>query len=87
MPHYIVDRNAQANGDHEVHLSGSVWSCLPAEADQRELGSHDGCASALRIARLFYGKANGCARCAVSCHVPSDSVSSLAAPGAAVGSA
>lgn len=85
MPDYIVDRNAQSNGDHEVHLRGSVWSCLPAEADQRELGSHDGCASALRIARLFYGQANGCARCAVSCHVPSAVAASATPERAAAG--
>lgn len=83
MPHYIVDRNAQPNGEHEVHVRGSVWSCLPAEADQREIGSHDDCEGALRIARLFYGRANGCARCAVSGHVPWGAVGSLAHPGAA----
>jgi hypothetical protein len=68
MPIYIVNRNAQDNGDHEVHDRSSAWNCLPDEANRRELGSHDSGASAVRLAQLFYGNANGCATCMVSSH-------------------
>lgn len=66
MPHYVVNRRADEHGDHRVHDRASIWSCLPDEADRRELGSHDGGASAVRLATAFYGRANGCERCLIS---------------------
>ena len=82
MPHFIVNRDADAHGDHQVHDRNSVWGCLPAEADQRELGAHDECASAVRLALLFYPQVNGCARCTVTCHVARRELEPAASRGA-----
>jgi len=67
MPRYCVNRNAQSNGDHEVHISRQNV-CLPAESNRLDLGVHDTCQSAVRAARQYFEQVNGCAWCARSCH-------------------
>ena len=66
MLHYCVNRKAQENGDHEVH----VLSCnrLPNSENRKALGLHDGCHSAVRKAKIDYPKANGCFWCCNACH-------------------
>jgi hypothetical protein len=66
MAYYYVNRNAQSNGDHEVHTTGC--SFMP-EADNRTyLGDFSTCASAVREAKQHYDQVNGCYYCAKACH-------------------
>lgn len=66
MPRYYVNKNAQANGDHEVHQSGCSY--MPAEHNRIYLGVHDTCGSAVREAKKTYSKSNGCFFCSRACH-------------------
>ena len=66
MALYFVNKNAQANGDHEVHISNCSW--LPAAENLKSLGYHDNCASAVREAKKTYPQSNGCAYCCPTCH-------------------
>lgn len=68
MRTYCVNKNAQANGDHEVHdVTAKMW-CLPEAVNQQNLGYQDDCSAAVRAARAYYSKVNGCAYCAPGCH-------------------
>jgi len=63
---YYVNKNAQANGDHEVHTV--TCSFLP-EADNRiYLGDLAGCRPAVREAKKRYPQSNGCFYCSRDCH-------------------
>ena len=67
MPNYIVNSQAQSNGDHEVH----AFDCnfLPALQHRIALGFHSNCSSAVTKAKsIGYQRANGCYFCAYSCH-------------------
>ena len=72
MPNYIVNRNAQSNGDHEVHLSPqSLCSSprYPLPQNQEPLGDHVTCNGAVAEAkRRGYARANGCYYCSFACH-------------------
>jgi hypothetical protein len=64
MAAYCVNNQPQNNGDHEVHRQGCPWW----PADRRSLGEHPNCHSAVAMAKVFYGQANGCAHCSKECH-------------------
>lgn len=66
MTHYYVNKNSQANGDHEVHKSACTW--LPHEHNRQYLGDHPSCRSAVVAARVFYPQSNGCYYCSTECH-------------------
>ena len=68
MPRYTVNKNAQANGDHEVHDMTISRSCHPASFNQLDLGLHSTCSSAVQAAKRHYARSNGCANCAPACH-------------------
>lgn len=63
---YYVNKNAQSNGDHEVHTS--TCSYLPAEANRRYLGDFTSCSLAVIEASKYYSQVNGCYYCANPCH-------------------
>jgi hypothetical protein len=63
---YYVNKNAQANGDHEVHTSSC--SFLPAARNRLYLGDFAGCASAVIAAKKHYPRSNGCYYCARACN-------------------
>lgn len=68
MPHYIVNRNAQPNGDHEVHRV-DICTRLPNTENQMALGWYESCREAVAAARrVGYITANGCAFCIPGCH-------------------
>jgi hypothetical protein len=67
MPYYCVNKNAQSNGDHEVHDSWAN-SCLPATWNQQDLGYHSSCSEAVTAARSYYSQVDGCAYCVPTCH-------------------
>lgn len=66
MASYYVNKNAQANGDHEVHR----FSCsfLPAPENRKYLGEYESCAPAVREAKKTYPQSNGCYYCSPACH-------------------
>jgi hypothetical protein len=66
MPNYYVNKNAQANGDHEVHTESCAY--LPAVTNRIYLGYFSNCAEAVREARKYYSQVNGCYYCSLPCH-------------------
>jgi len=66
MAVYIVNKNAQTNGDHEVH----VITCerLPLKENRHHLGNFESCKEALVIAKGYNSEADGCAYCCHECH-------------------
>lgn len=66
MASYYVNRNAQNNGDHEVHKSGCNW--MPDAANRQYLGDFTTCREAVRAARSHYSQVNGCYYCSLECH-------------------
>lgn len=68
MAEYCVNRNAQSNGDHEVHNLDADCSFLPDRANRVALGNHANCSTAVRKAKKEYPSANGCFHCAKACH-------------------
>ncbi len=66
MSRYYVNRNAQSNGDHEVHTIGC--SFMP-EADNRiYLADYSHCQQAVREAKKHFNQVNGCFYCSRECH-------------------
>lgn len=66
MPMYFVNKNAQRNGDHEVHKEDCTF--LPESNNRISLGYHSNCKSAVRKAKDYFDQVNGCAFCSVECH-------------------
>lgn len=64
MASYYVNQNAQANGDHEVHVDG----CTYMPTYKTYLGEYSTCAPAVSKAKLTYPRANGCYWCCRACH-------------------
>jgi hypothetical protein len=63
---YYVNKNAQANGDHEVHTS--ECSFVPAADNRLYLGDYTSCGPAVTEARKTYRQSNGCYYCSRACH-------------------
>ena len=69
MPTYCVNRNAQPNGDHEVHDIASTKGCLPEPVHRINLGWHPSCREAVREAKnSYFRQSNGCYYCARECN-------------------
>lgn len=66
MDYYLVNTQAQANGDHEVHKAKCAY--LPAPVNRHGLGYHPTDQAALAVARKIYRQADGCAHCCPSIH-------------------
>jgi hypothetical protein len=66
MALYYVNRNAQSNGDHEVHTTGC--SFMPARENRIYLGDFTHCGFAVLEARKHYDQVNGCYYCSNACH-------------------
>ncbi|PTX58818.1 hypothetical protein C8N46_112126 [Kordia periserrulae] len=66
MAKYYVNKNAQANGDHEVHKSGCLW--LPNAENRKYLGEFSNCEDAVEKAKDYYDQVNGCYYCSNDCH-------------------
>lgn len=72
MSQYIVNKNAQSNGDHEVHKSPRS-ECTspryPLPSNQVDLGWFSNCAEAVEKAKgIGYKAADGCYYCSYECH-------------------
>lgn len=66
MARYYVNKNGQANGDHEVHVLTCAF--VPNPENRIYLGDFSSCGPAVREARKHYAKSNGCYYCSRSCH-------------------
>lgn len=66
MAKYYVNKNAQSNGDHEVHKLGCAW--MPAVENRIYLGEFSSCSGAVREAKRYYNQVNGCYHCSPACH-------------------
>lgn len=66
MAWYCVNKNAQDNGDHEVHRKGCVF--WPQAENRISLGDHATCHGAVREARKHFTQVNGCYYCSNECH-------------------
>jgi hypothetical protein len=64
MAAYYVNNRAQANGDHEVHVS----NCPYFPSDRTYLGDFTSCAPAVQQAKRHYSQSNGCYTCCRACH-------------------
>ena len=70
MPDFIVNKNAQSNGDHEVHNATNPCSYMPQPENQISAGRHPTCAGAVQEVKQANptARVNGCAYCAPACH-------------------
>lgn len=70
MARFILNKNAQSTGEHEVHNLDVYCGHLPNVENQISLGSHNGCREAIQYARTQYPSAtiDGCAYCTPTCH-------------------
>lgn len=70
MDQYIINRNAQSNGDNEVHNITRGCSYLPALENQIVIGNFSNCQQAVAQAKLNWpnNKINGCYWCSTACH-------------------
>ena len=66
MASYYVNRNAQSNGDHEVHRSDCDH--LPDFVNREYLGEFNNCRDAVREATTRYSDVDGCYYCCYPCH-------------------
>jgi len=66
MDLYYVNKNPQPNGDHEVHKKWCGF--LPSEENRIYLGFFDNCHAAVRKAKEYFSKVNGCFFCCKDCH-------------------
>ncbi|THF60344.1 hypothetical protein E6O51_14145 [Pseudothauera rhizosphaerae] len=68
MSHYYINKNQQANGDHEVHID--TCSYLPSEPNRIYLGNYYSCAPAVAEAKRRWptNRINGCFYCCRPCH-------------------
>ena len=66
MASYYVNKNAQANGDHEVHVKGCSW--MPDATNRTYLGDYNSCGPAVAKAKEYYPQSNGCYYCSPACH-------------------
>lgn len=66
MEEYFVNKNAQPNGDHEVHSKRCFY--LPIENNRISLGFFSSCYQAVQKAKEIFPTADGCYSCSSECH-------------------
>lgn len=64
MKKYYVNKNAQSNGDHEVHTQ----NCIYYPSDNLYLGCFSHCSAAVIESKKTYTQSNGCKTCSTICH-------------------
>lgn len=63
---YFVNKNAQSNGDHEVHVE--TCTRCPEPQNRLALGDFATCWPAVSKAKETYPISNGCYYCSNPCH-------------------
>lgn len=67
---YVLNRNAQPNGDYEIHNGTKGCNWMPSKDNQIDLGSFPSCIEAVVYAKTTYDnhQINGCKFCCEPCH-------------------
>ncbi len=70
MQRFVINKNQQANGDHEVHNATAGCSYMPNPENQVNLGQHSSCHNAVAYAKRQNPnlRINGCFYCCRPCH-------------------
>ncbi len=68
MPQYYVNRNAQPDGYHEVHIDDNSCPTPPDTQNRENLGWRTNCSDAVGEAKRRYTHADGCENCVPTCH-------------------
>jgi hypothetical protein len=70
MSRFVLNKNAQTNGDHEVHNTTTGCPFMPNQESQIDLGTHPSCHSAVTEAKNRWPnhRINGCYYCCRPCH-------------------
>jgi len=70
MARFIINKNAQDNGDHEVHNATTGCAHMPNSENQIDLGNHSSCHGAVADAKSRWpdNRINGCYYCCNPCH-------------------
>lgn len=70
MPRFIINKNAQTNGDHEVHNTTTGCAYIPDLGNQIDLGVQNSCREAVATAKSYWptNRINGCYYCCNACH-------------------
>ena len=70
MPTFILNRNPQLNGDHEVHNASTGCLYMPAPENRIPLGDYVTCHGAVLYAKQQWPnrRINGCYFCCNPCH-------------------
>lgn len=70
MPSFVINKNPQQNGDHEVHNASDPCQNMPMPSNQIDLGFHPTCREAVASAKQRWpgNRINGCYWCANDCH-------------------
>ncbi len=68
MPEYYVSRNPDKDGFHEIHHIICPHLSEEKLTEHVYLGRFNSCHKALLAAKRYYASADGCRRCASSCH-------------------
>lgn len=63
---YYVNTNAQSTGEHEVHKSTCSW--LPDAENRIYLGEFSDGKEAVKAAKKYYSKVDGCYYCCPEAH-------------------
>lgn len=63
---FYVNKNAQSNGDHEVHRATCDW--LPIPENRLYLGEFTSSWQAVQEAKKYYDQVNGCYYCCPETH-------------------
>jgi hypothetical protein len=66
MARYYVNRNTQADGDHEVHRFGCLH--MPSPEDRLYLGDFESCVPAIKKAKAVFEHCDACYYCSTFCH-------------------
>lgn len=66
MPVYYINRNAQPTGEHEVHKEGCYR--MPELQNRIYLGYFPNANDAVREARKYFNKVDGCYYCSQEAH-------------------
>ena len=66
MADYYVNKQAQDNGDHEVHKPGCTY--MPSAENRIYPGNFSSYEPAVVEAKKHYKQSNGCFYCARDCH-------------------
>ncbi len=64
---YYLSKKKEFSEEHEIHTASCIF--LPKPENRIDLGEHETCPQALRVAKTYFKHINGCFFCSGPCHV------------------